>query len=250
MDNKQAKINIVIPMAGNGRAFKEAGYAFPKPLIDIGGKTMIELVTENIKPVGNHTFIFICQREHYTKYDLHNVLKNATDNNFEVVPIAGKTSGAACTVLCGIQHINNDSELVIANSDQFIDFSMDDFLQVARAKNSDGLIMTFNSNHPKWSYVRIGKDGQALETAEKKVISNHATAGVYYFKSGKDFVEAAQSMIHKGCHYNGEFYVCPTFNELILKNKKIHVYPIDAKKMHGLGTPEEVKDYLDKEAHH
>lgn len=244
MDNEKNKVNIVIPMAGNGRAFKEAGYAFPKPLIDINGKTMIELVTQNIKPKGDHRFIFICQREHYSKYDLHNVLKNATNNNFEVVPIVGKTAGAACTVLCGIQHINNDDELIVANSDQFIDFDMDEFLALARSNKSDGLIMTFNSNHPKWSYARVGKEGQVLETAEKKVISNNATAGIYYFKSGKDFVDAAQNMIHKGCHYNGEFYVCPAFNELILQGKKINIFTIDSKKMHGLGTPEEVKDYL------
>lgn len=246
MDQNKKQVTIIIPMAGGGRAFREAGYAFPKPLIDIRGKTMIELVTHNVKPTTDHTFVFVCQREHYTKYDLHNVLKNATNNNFQVVPVAGKTAGAACTVLCGIQHINNDNELVIANSDQIIDFSMDDFLKTARSKKSDGLIMTFASNHPKWSYARVGADGHVLETVEKKVISDNATAGIYYFKSGKEFVEAAQNMIHKGCHYDGEFYVCPSFNELILKGKTIHIYPIDQSKMHGLGTPEEVKDYLEK----
>jgi dTDP-glucose pyrophosphorylase len=82
-----------------------------------------------------------------------------------------------------------------------------------------------------------------LETAEKKVISNNATAGIYYFKHGKDFVKAAQAMIHKGCHHNGEYYVCPAFNELILDGKKIYTYEVESKKMHGLGTPEEVKDY-------
>jgi NDP-sugar pyrophosphorylase family protein len=247
MDTKNTKkLNIVIPMAGGGRKFQEAGYAFPKPLIDMHGKTMIEVVTHNVKPTEDHTFIFICQREHYTKYDLHNILKNATNNKFEVTPIVGKTAGAACTVLCAIQYIDNDSELIIANSDQVIDFNMDDFLKTARSKNSDGLIMTFQSNHPKWSYARVGSNGLVLETAEKKVISNNATAGVYYFKHGKDFVEGAKNMIHKGCHYNGEYYVCPVFNELILKGKKIYTYPIDQGKMHGLGTPEEVKEYLDK----
>lgn len=245
--NIQSGLKIVIPMAGGGRKFVEAGYAFPKPLIDINGKTMIELVTHNVKPKEAHSFVFICQHEHYTKYDLHNVLKRATSNQFEVVPIMGKTSGAACTVLCGIQHINNDDELIIANSDQIITFDMDAFLTHARSKNADGLIMTFSSNHPKWSYARTSKNGQVLETAEKKVISENATAGIYYFKKGKDFVRAAQEMIHKGCHYNNEYYVCPSFNELILEGKKIFIYEIDSKNMHGLGTPEEVKDYLSNE---
>ena len=239
-------VNIVIPMAGIGRRFQEAGYTFPKPLIDINGKTMIELVTENIKPSMPHRFIFICQREHYTTYDLHNVLKNATNNNFEIVPIIGQTKGAACTVLCGIAHIDNDQELIIANSDQLIDFTMDTFIDEARKKSADGLILTFQSNHPKWSYARADSTGRVFETAEKKVISPHATAGIYYFKQGKDFVAAAQEMIYKDCHYNNEFYVCPVFNELILSGKDIYIQPIDAGKMHGLGTPEEVKAYLEK----
>jgi NDP-sugar pyrophosphorylase family protein len=95
MDTKNTKkLNIVIPMAGGGRKFQEAGYAFPKPLIDMHGKTMIEVVTHNVKPTEDHTFIFICQREHYTKYDLHNILKNATNNKFEVVlSLANKNKG-------------------------------------------------------------------------------------------------------------------------------------------------------------
>jgi NDP-sugar pyrophosphorylase family protein len=238
---------IVIPMAGTGKKFKEAGYSFPKPLIDIGGKTMIELVTDNIRPKkGDYRFVFVCQRDHYMTYDLHNVLKNASQGKFDVVPIIGQTKGAACTVLCGIQHIDNDDELIIANSDQLIDFNMDDFLVTARKNDADGLILTFTSNHPKWSYVRVNASGLALETAEKKVISDRATAGIYYFKHGSDFVRAAQNMIHKDIHHNNEFYVCPVFNELILQNKKVHIYHIDASKMHGLGTPEEVRNFLEK----
>lgn len=247
IENKKAgQVRIVVPMAGMGRKFKEAGYAFPKPLIDIGGKTMIELVTGNIKPKENHRFVFICQREHYTMYDLHNVLKNATGNKFDVVPIMGQTKGAACTVLCGIEHINNDEELIIANSDQVIDFAMDDFLREARKKDADGMILVFESNHPRWSYARTNSKNLVLETAEKKVISNNATAGIYYFKRGSDFVKAAQSMIFKDCHHNNEFYVCPAYNELVLEGKRIYIYKIDAKKMHGLGTPEEVKEYVEK----
>lgn len=236
-------VNIVIPMAGAGKKFQEAGYAFPKPLIDINGKTMIELVVSNLKPQEDYKFIFVCLREHHEKYDLHNILKNATENRFEIVPIIGQTAGAACTVLCTTKDINNDNELIIANSDQVIDFDINDFLRFARNKNCDALIMTFNASHPKWSYARTDASGKVLETAEKKVISNNATAGVYYFKKGSDFVRAAQSMIHKDIRHNGEFYVCPSFNELILEGKNIYVYPIAQEKMQSLGTPEEVKEY-------
>lgn len=231
-------------MAGRGSRFQEAGYAFPKPLIDVSGKTMIEVVAENLKPKDNHRFIFICQKEHYEKYDLYNVLKNVTNNNFEIVQINGITEGAACTVLCAAQHINNDDELIIANSDQYIEFSIDDFIKKARKNKKDGLIMTFRASHPKWSYARVNSRGEVLETAEKKVISNKATVGIYYFGKGSDFTKGAQSMIHKNIRHNNEFYVCPVYNELILGGKKVFIHDIDARKMHGLGTPEDLELFL------
>jgi len=239
-------LNIVIPMAGRGSRFQKAGYAFPKPLIDIDGKTMIELVIRNLKPTCDHKFICICQREHCEKYDLHNIIGNATDNKFEIVKINGITQGAACTVLLATQYINNDNNLMIANCDQFIETDINDFIKEARNEKSDGLIMTFRASHPKWSYARIDTAGKVLETAEKKVISNKATVGLYYFKKGRDFVEGAQSMIYKDIRYNKEFYVCPVYNELIIREKNVYIYDIDSAKMHGLGTPEDVSLFLKK----
>ena len=232
-------------MAGRGSRFQEAGYAFPKPLIDINGKTMIEVVINNLKPQkADHKFIFICQKEHYEKYDLHNIFKNATNNNFEVVQINGITQGAACTVLCAKQYINSDDELLIANSDQFIENDIDAFIKKSEEKNKDGVIMTFTASHPKWSYARVDKTGKVLETAEKKVISNNATVGIYYFKKGSDYVNSAESMIKKGIKHNNEYYVCPVYNELILNGGKVYIDEIDAKNIHGLGTPEDLEQFL------
>lgn len=238
-------LNIVIPMAGRGSRFQEAGYAFPKPLIDVNGRAMIEVVARNLRPKGDYRFIFICQREHVEKYDLHNILKNATDNKFELVQIDGVTEGAACTVLCATEYINNNDELMIANSDQFIDFDINDFL-TATHKEDDGLIMTFEASHPKWSYARTDKDGLVIEVAEKKIISNQATVGIYYYKYGRDFVCAAQAMIKKDIRHNNEFYVCPAYNEMIIAGKKVYIYPINVEKMHGLGTPEDLNIFLRK----
>ncbi len=239
-------LNIIIPMAGRGSRFQDAGYAFPKPLIDVNGKTMIEVVINNLKPVTDHKFIFVCQKEHYEKYDLYNILKNATDNKFEVVQINGVTQGAACTVLCAIEHINNDDELIIANSDQFIEFDINNFIEKARQGNNDGLIMTFEASHPKWSYARTDETGKVLEVAEKKVISNKATVGIYYFKKGSDFVEGAQAMIHKNIRHNNEFYVCPVYNEILLADKNVYIENIAPENMHGLGTPEDLELFLRK----
>lgn len=240
-------LNIVIPMAGRGSRFADIGYAFPKPLIDIAGKTMIEVVIKNLQPTVPHRFIFICQREHYEKYDLHNIFKNAVGgDNFEVVQINGITAGAACTVLSAKQYINNEDDILIANSDQYVKFDSDTFVAEARKGDTHGLIMTFEASHPKWSYARINKDGRVLEVAEKKLISNRATVGIYYFRKGKDFVHAAEEMIKKDCTHNGEFYVCPVYNELILDNADIRIHDIDSDQMHGLGTPEDLDIFLEK----
>ena len=239
-------LNIVIPMAGRGSRFQDAGYAFPKPIIDINGKTMIEVVVNNLRPKVPHKFIFIVQKEHFEKYDLWNILKNATRDNFEIVKIDGVTEGAACTVLTAIQHINNDNDLIIANADQYIQNDFNSFITNARTGGKDGLIMTFEASHPKWSYARIDKKGRVIEVAEKKVISNKATVGIYYFKKGSEFVEGAQAMIGKRIKSNNEYYVCPVYNELILKDKKIHIQNIPISKMHGLGTPEDLNAFLDK----
>lgn len=237
------KLNIVIPMAGAGSRFAEAGYSFPKPLIDVNGKPMIQLVIENLTPKVPHKFIFICQQEHYDKYSLDQIFRNLTTEH-EVIKLNSATQGAACTVLLGADYIDNDDELVIANSDQLIDVKLDNFINYGRKSGIDGLIMTFQASHPKWSYARIDKKGNVIETAEKKVISNNATVGIYYFKVGKDFVAGASSMIEKNIRFNNEFYVCPVYNELILRDKRIKLWEIKQSQMHGLGTPEDLENYL------
>lgn len=237
-------INIVVPMAGAGTKFKEAGYSFPKPLIDVGGKPMIQLVIESLGTKTNHHFIFVCLQEHYEKYSLNEIFKNITEDNYDAIVLNGTTKGAACTVMTAIDHINNDDGLLIVNSDQIIDIQLDDFISFSESSATDGTIMTFPASHPKWSYVKTNKDGLVYEVAEKKVISNNATVGLYYFASGKKFIESSSQMFEKDININGEFFVCPVYNELILSGGTVNTWPIQPDQMHGLGTPEDLNTYL------
>lgn len=239
------KLNIIVPMAGAGSRFAEAGYTFPKPLIDVNGKPMIQLVIDNLRPRCEHRFIFICQQDHYDKYSLSQIFSNLTHNNYESIQINAVTKGAVCTVLTAVDLINTDDDLLIANSDQLVDIDINDFIQASRKSGKDGNIMTFESSHPKWSYARINKKKEVLEVVEKKVISNHATVGIYYYSKGSDFVSASLKMIEKNIRVNNEFYVCPVYNEMILAGLSATIYPIAVKKMHGLGTPEDLRTYLD-----
>ena len=235
----QKNLNIVIPMAGAGSRFEKAGYVFPKPLIEVQGKPMIQVVVENINIEAN--YIFICQKEHRKKFNIDEMLKRITPN-CTIVEINGITEGAACTVLLASKYINNSDPLVICNSDQYMEWDSNNTMYSFNNKKIDGAILTFNSTHPKWSYAKVDKNNFVEEVAEKKPISNHATVGFYYYKKGKDFVKYANQMIKLNKRVNNEFYVCPVFNEFIKDNKKIIIHDIE--KMQGLGTPEDLNFFL------
>jgi len=233
-------MNVLIPMAGAGSRFEQAGYTFPKPLIDVTGKPMIQLVVENINIDAKH--IFIVQKAHYEKYNLKYLLNLITNNNCEIVLVDSITEGAACTTLLAKQYIDNDEPLVIANSDQFVEWDSNEFMYSMIADDIDGGILSFEATHPKWSFAKLNDEGFVSEVAEKKPISNIATVGIYYWKKGSDYVKYAEQMIEKDIRTNNEFYVCPVFNEAIKDNKNIKIFPIE--KMWGLGTPEDLDSYL------
>jgi HAD superfamily hydrolase (TIGR01509 family) len=233
------KMNIVIPMAGAGSRFRDAGYTFPKPLIEVRGKPMIQVVVENINIDAN--YIFIVQKSEREKYNLDTLL-NLIAPNCTIIETDGVTEGAACTALLSKEFINNDDPLFFANSDQFVEWNSSDFLYNMQESNVDGGIVSFRSTHPKWSFAKIDESGFVTEVAEKNPISDIATVGFYYWKHGSDFVKYAEQMIKKNVRVNNEFYVCPVFNQAIESGKKIKTFDID--KMWGLGTPEDLEYYL------
>jgi HAD superfamily hydrolase (TIGR01509 family) len=234
------KMNILIPMAGAGSRFQQAGYTFPKPLIDVEGKPMIQVVVDNLNI--DATYIYVVQKEHREKYNLDTLL-NLITPNCKIVEVDGLTEGAACTTLLAKEYINNDAPLVMANSDQFIEWDSNEFMYKMVEQKVDGGILTFHATHPKWSFAKIDEYGYVTKVAEKNPISDIATVGVYYWAKGSDYVKYAEQMINKNIRTNNEFYTCPTFNEAIGDGKKIKTFNI--KKMWGLGTPEDLKYYLE-----
>jgi HAD superfamily hydrolase (TIGR01509 family) len=236
---KDSKLNVLIPMAGAGSRFAQQGYTFPKPLIEVNGKPMIQVVVENLN-IEAH-YIFIVQEEHYIKYNLKYLL-NLIAPGCDIVQINGITEGAACSTLLAKEFINNDAPLVMANSDQYVEWNSNECMYAFTADEIDGGIVTFEASHPKWSYAKLGADGFVSEVAEKKPISNEATVGIYYWKHGKDYVKYAEDMINKNIRVNNEFYVCPVFNQAIEDGKKIKVKRVN--KMWGIGTPEDLDHFL------
>jgi len=247
MGNKQnipawrdENLNVLIPMAGAGSRFEAAGYTFPKPLIEVRKKPMIQVVVENLNIKAN--YIYVVQKEHREKYNLDALLSLITPG-CKIVETEGMTEGAACTALLAKEHINTNAPLFFANSDQFVEWDSNEFLYKMNETEADGGIVTFEATHPKWSFAKIDEKGLVTEVAEKKPISNIATVGFYYWKQGSDFVKYAEQMIEENVRVNNEFYVCPVFNQAIKDCKEIRTFNIES--MWGLGTPEDLNYYLE-----
>jgi HAD superfamily hydrolase (TIGR01509 family) len=233
-------MNILIPMAGAGSRFQQAGYTFPKPLIDVEGKPMIQVVVDNLNI--DATYIYVVQKEHRLKFNLDTLL-NLITPGCKIVEVDGITEGAACTTLFAKEFINNDEPLLIANSDQFVEWDSNEFMYKMIEQKVDGGILTFTSTHPKWSFAKVDEYGYVTEVAEKNPISDIATVGIYYWDKGSDYIKYAEQMIEKNIRTNNEFYTCPIFNEAIGDGKKIKTFNIE--KMWGLGTPEDLNYYLE-----
>lgn len=231
-------LNIVIPMAGAGSRFANAGYTDPKPLIPVEGVPMIRLVIENLRPAQPHRFIFLCQKAHIDAYGLKEKLTEWAPG-CEIVGLDGLTEGAACTVLQAKELINSGEPMMIANADQWVDISIDDYLAKMDEMGLDGLIMTMTADDAKWSYAGMDGDGLVTNVVEKQVISDEATVGIYNYRHGRDFVNAAEAMIAAGERSNGEFYVAPAYNRMIAAGAKVGVHNVgrEADGMYGLGIP-------------
>ncbi|MEM0925913.1 MAG: glycosyltransferase family 2 protein [Planctomycetota bacterium] len=238
-------LNIVIPMAGHGSRFQAAGYLDPKPLIPVHDIPMIRTVIDNLRPSREHRFHFLCQQSHIDDYPLAELLHEAAPG-CEIRTLQNVTAGAACTVLLASDWIDNQTPLMIANCDQWIDFSIDQYLEAGMQEGIDAFLMTMRDDSPKWSYVKRNADGEIQGVVEKVVVSDEATVGIYNFARGCDFVNTAKEMNRENDRSKNEFYVAPVYSRLIRDRRQVETVSIgDAGEvMHGLGTPQDLESFL------
>ncbi len=239
-------INVVVPMAGEGSRFKVAGYENPKPMIDVAGKSMIERVLDNFLTI-DAKFILIARQEHQRKYE--RFFESLSLNyNCSLVYVEGTTEGTACSILHAREIINTSTPMIVANSDQLVDVDISHFVSDCFRRGLSGSIMTFRDvdRNPKWSFAKVDAHDHVIEVQEKNPISDLATVGIYMFAAGKLFVDSAIDMIIRRDRVNGEYYTCPVYNYLIRKDKKIGIFNIEQTQMHGLGTPDDLAQYLNR----
>lgn len=231
-----SNLNVLIPAAGKGDRFAKAGYKTPKPFIDVGGLPMIDVASNSL--LVEAEFSFILQEKDTVGFGC----------NANLFTINSQTRGTAETCLQAISVIDNESPLLIANCDQVLEWDNLAFYHFCRHSKLDGVIVTFpcETKDPRWSYCEVGDNGLVKRVAEKDPISNKANVGVYFWKRGEDFVKYTEKMIEKDMRVNGEFYVAPVYNLAIEDGKRIGVFDVD--KFWSLGTPELLKEYMEKNA--
>ena len=229
-----------MPMAGKGIRLQEFD-PYPKPLVEVLGKTIVEWSIDTLGLEGN--FIFCCKKEHIEKFEIDKLLKKIVPD-CKIISIDYQTKGTVQSVLEASELINNDDELIISDTDHYLIWNNEFFNNEIRTKEIDGCVMVFPEKHTskKASYVQTNEQGFVTRSAEKQPISDTATVGVHYFKKGKDFVKYANEMMNKGMGFSDEFYVTPVYNLFASANKKIITYPV--KKMWALGSPDEVNLFL------
>jgi len=227
---------LCVPMAGRGNRFVQAGYVDPKPFIPVKGKAMVQRVLDNLDVHAAQTVLITL--EDY-KERLECLLP---DDDSEIVSLSGVTEGAACTIMKAIDSIDPEQALIVANSDQYLDWVPWHFVEFARRERADGLIATFRAESPKWSYAKIDSLGFVTGVYEKEPVSNEATCGVYYYRKAKHLFTAIDKMIRANRRVNGEFYLAPAYNEMILDGAKVLTYPVP--KMYGMGTPQDLQETI------
>jgi len=245
MKQNPRMIQILVPMAGPSDFFKPEDYPFPKPLIEVGGRPMIQRVVENLQTAGKTvSFTFVVPQDHIGRFSLDRTLRLlAPDCN--IIPLRGTTRGGLCSALLAIDTIDPDQPLVLSNSDQILDLDLGSLIGSFEDASADAAVPTFDSIHPRWSYVRVGDDGRVQEAVEKQVISRHAIAGLYYFRTAKTFVDAAFRHLLSNHSFTGSFYIAPVLNELILDGKKVVATPIENHRYFSFYSPLKLKEFED-----
>ena len=229
-----------MPMAGKGVRLQDFD-PYPKPLVKVLGKTIVEWSIETLGIDGN--YIFCCKKEHIEKFEIDKLLKEAVPG-CKIVSIDYQTKGTSQSVLEASKLIDNDDELIISDTDHYLKWDSEFFNNKIRTKDVDGCVMVFPEEYTskKASYVEINDQGYVVRSAEKQPISKIATVGVHYFKKGSDFVKYANQMIESKMEFNDEFYVTPVYNLFAKSHKKIITYPVE--KMWALGSSEEINIFL------
>ena len=237
-------VNVVIPMAGLGKRFSDDGFMRPKPLIKINDVPMIQKAIESLGIDGR--YIFITRKTEYSE-EIHEHLRRIKPECL-IREIDYVTDGPASTVNLVRDEINNDDQLVVANCDQIMWWDGGAFIYYCQYHEFDGVIVTYVCDSTKNSYARIDMNGLVQEIREKEVISDISLNGIHYWRRGLDFINSYDKMVEEDDRaVNGEFYVGPSYNQMIKRQNRVGIYHIPRCQHHAVGTPDDLREYIRNE---
>lgn len=237
-------MQILIPISGYSTFFPKEEFYFPKPLIEIAGTAMIEVVVRQLQRQFNDAkFIFVIDPEDARSFSLDRTLQLLTGDDTQVIEKPGPTSGALCSCLLAIDALDTNQPLIIANSDQIIEDDLAQAVETFKTNNCSAGLITFESIHPRWSYVIDDGKGEVIQTFEKKVASRNAIAGFYYFNSAFIFFEAAKQVVLNDAQIDGRYFISSSLNEIILGGGKILHLPIASNAYHSFYAPARINEF-------
>ena len=235
-------MKVLILMAGPSEDFEQKGHAYPKYLLELQNKPIVQRIIESLDNLGSEITCII-RRADQEKYFLGDMLRILCPK-IHVIELNGTTKGAVCTALFAVDQINTDEELLILNGDQLIKTDLLPHIENFRKRKLDGGLIVMQAIHPKFSSVLLDADGFVTQTSEKRPISTLASTCCCYYKKGADFVQAAFSVIEKDASTNGIYYVSATYNEMILQQKKIGVSEINKKDYISFANYQMYENYI------
>ncbi|MDE6821525.1 MAG: glycosyltransferase family 2 protein [Bacteroides acidifaciens] len=242
-------LHIIMPMAGEGSRFVNAGWTTPKPLIELNGQPLFKHAINSVVTKGiEMKYSFIVRHEHIEKYGIDKGIKSflPTANIFSVVKT---TRGAVETCLMAESAIIDDDAVIVMDCD--MEFRSVKLIEIIKQQLSQpmeeangGVLISFESDQPKYSYAEVGEDGYVVRTAEKEVISSHALCGAYFFSTGRRFKEIAHQLLNEPEFKKPEYYVSLLYNYMLAAGEKVQLAPME--EYYSYGTPEELSQYLQR----
>lgn len=236
-------MTVIITMAGLGSRFRKAGYNCPKYMIEAKGKTLFDWSMDSLVGYNKKVskYIFVVRKEDNSEKFIREHMATYGISNIEIIGIDYLTDGQATTCMLAIPYCNPDEEIMVYNIDTYVEPNEMKYEDIF----GDGHIPCFHAEGDHWSFAKLDERGNVIEVREKQRISDNCTLGAYYFKSARLYKKLYEEYYADGSKMEkNEKYIAPLYNYMIEKGMKVTISIVDAKKVHVLGTPEELTAFL------
>jgi hypothetical protein len=236
-------VNVIVLAAGRWGCSEQAR-EYPLCLEEFDGLSVLGHIVKSTNNFISAQYTFAFLEDEDKRYHLQNIASLLVPGA-KCVQVTQLSQGSACTALLVACQLKQDAELIIISTNEVLDLNLAVVVNEFRSRSLDGGLLSFHSSHPRYSYVRLDDNGLVMEVAQRNPISFNATAGFFWYSSTSLFVESAKSMIRKDAHIEGSYFLAPTFNELVLRQKKIGIKEIDLSNYKPLKSEQQLNNYIE-----